>query len=126
MRFSRLFVRTLRQAPAEAETASHQLLLRAGMIQQISAGVYCYLPLAWRALRKIEDIIRREMDGSGAQEVMMPVLQPQELWQESGRWTSFGPELMKLQDRRGHNFCLGPTHEEVATDLVRRPRALLS
>ena len=120
MRLSRLFVRTLRQAPAEAETASHQLLLRAGMIQQLAAGVYSYLPPAWRALRKIENIIREEMDAAGSQELMMPVLQPQELWQESGRWTSFGPELIKLQDRKERNFCLGPTHEEVITDLVRR------
>ena len=120
MRLSRLFVRTLRQAPAEAETASHQLLLRAGMIQQLAAGVYSYLPLAWRVMRKIEAIIRQEMDAAGGQEVAMPVLQPQELWQESGRWTDFGPELMKLKDRRERNFCLGPTHEEVATDLARR------
>ena len=119
MRLSRLLVRTLHHAPAEAETVSHQMLLRAGLIQQVAAGVYCYLPPAWRALRKIEGIIRAQMDAAGGQEVMMPVLQPQELWEESGRWTAFGPELIKLQDRRQRAFCLGPTHEEVATDLVR-------
>ena len=119
MRFSQLFARTLRQAPVEAESASHQLLLRAGMVQQLAAGVYCYLPLAWRTLHKIESIIRQEMDATGAQEVFLPVLQPQELWEESGRWTGFGPELIKLQDRKQRGFCLGPTHEEVMTDLVR-------
>ncbi len=120
MRLSQLIVRTLRQAPAEAETASHQLLLRAGMIQQLAAGVYSYLPPAWRTMRKIEEIIRQEMDAAGSQEIFMPVLQPQELWEESGRWTSFGPELVRLHDRKERNFCLGPTHEEVVTDLVRR------
>ncbi len=120
MRLSQLFIRTLRQAPAEAETASHQLLLRAGMIQQLAAGVYSYLPPAWRSLRKIENIIRQEMDAAGSQELFMPVLQPQELWEESGRWTSFGPELVRLKDRKDRNFCLGPTHEEVITDLVRK------
>ncbi len=120
MRLSKLFVRTLRHAPAEAETASHQLLLRAGMIQQLAAGIYSYLPLAWRSLRKIENIIREEMDAAGSQELFMPVLQPQELWEESGRWMSFGPELIKLHDRKERNFCLGPTHEEVITDLVRK------
>jgi prolyl-tRNA synthetase len=119
MRLSRLLVRTLRQAPAEAETTNHQLLLRAGLIHQVAAGVYTYLPPAWRALRKIEAIIRAEMDAAGGQEVMMPVLQPQELWEESGRWAAFGPELIKLVDRRQRSFCLGPTHEEIATDLVR-------
>jgi len=120
MRYSQHFLYTLRHDPAEAETVSHRLLLRAGLIQQITAGVYAYLPAAWRALRKIEQIVREEMDATGAQEIMMPVLNPRELWEESGRWETFGPSLVKLKDRRGHEFCLGPTHEEIVTDLVRR------
>lgn len=120
MRMSRFFNRTLRQEPAEADTVSHKLLLKAGMIQQVASGVYAYLPLAWRVLRKIEQIIREEMDAAGGQELFMPTLNPRELWEESGRWDSFGPELMKLKDRKGREFCLAPTHEEVITDLVRR------
>ena len=119
MRFSRLFGKTLRQAPAEAETPSHQLLLRAGMIQQLAAGIYTFLPLGWRAFRKVEAIIRQEMDAAGAQEVLMPALQPLELWEESGRAQAFGPTLFRLQDRRERWLCLGPTHEEVVTGLVR-------
>ncbi len=119
MRFSRLFGKTLRQAPAEAETPSHQLLLRAGMIQQLAAGIYTFLPLGWRAFRKVEAIIRQEMDAAGAQEVLMPALQPLELWEESGRAQAFGPTLFRLQDRRERWLCLAPTHEEVVTGLVR-------
>ncbi len=118
MRISRLFGKTQREIPAEADTASHQLLLRAGMIHQIAAGVYSYLPLAWRALKKIENIIRDEMDKAGGQELMMPVLQPLELWQETGRDLAFGKGLFTLSDRRERRLALGPTHEEVITQLV--------
>jgi len=120
MRFSKLFGKTLRQAPAEAESVSHQLLLRAGMIAQEAAGIYSYLPLGWRVLRKTENIIREEMDKVGGQELMLPVLQPFELWQQSGRYVSFGKSLFTLTDRKEHTLALGPTHEEVITDLVHR------
>ena len=119
MRISRLFGKTQREVPAEAETASHQLLLKAGMIYQVAAGVYSYLPLAWRALKKIENIIREEMDKAGGQELMMPVLQPLELWQKTGRDLAFGKGLFTLSDRRDRKLCLGPTHEEVVIELVR-------
>ncbi|HKZ50479.1 MAG TPA: proline--tRNA ligase [Dehalococcoidia bacterium] len=119
MRLSQLFGKTLRQAPAEAETPSHQLLLRAGMVQPLAAGIYCYLPLAWRALRKIEQIIREEMDACGGQEISMPVLQPVELWEASGRRRAFGPTLFTLRDRRERELVLGPTHEEVIVDLFK-------
>ena len=118
MRISRLFGKTLRETPAEAETVSHQLLLRAGMIHQVAAGVYSYLPLGWRVLKKIENIVRDEMDKAGGQELMMPVLQPLELWQETGRDLAFGKGLFTLTDRRDRKLCLGPTHEEVITELV--------
>jgi len=120
MRFSKMFGKTLRQAPAEAESASHQLLLRAGMIAQTAAGIYSYLPLGWRVLRKIEHIVREEMDKAGGQEVMLPVLQPLELWQQSGRDAAFGKSLFTLTDRKEHMLALGPTHEEVIADLARR------
>ena len=119
MRMTRLFNRTLRQEPSEADTVSHRLLLKAGLVQQVAAGVYAYLPLAWRTLKKIERIIREEMDAAGGQELFLPNLNPRELWEESGRWENFGPELIKLKDRKGRDFCLAPTHEEVVTDLVR-------
>lgn len=118
MRFSELFGKTLRQAPLEVESISHQLLLRAGMIAQEAAGIYSYLPLGWRVLRKIEGIIRDEMDKAGGQELMMPVLQPFELWQQSGRYASFGKSLFTLADRNGHKLALGPTHEEVIAELA--------
>ncbi len=120
MRLSRLFGKTQREIPAEAETISHQLLLRAGMISQVAAGVYSYLPLAWRVLRKIESIIRDEMDQAGGQEVGLPVLQPLEPWQQTGRARSFGQTLFRLFDRRERPLVLGPTHEEVITQLVSR------
>jgi len=120
MRFSKLFGKTLRQAPAEAESVSHQLLLRAGMIAQEAAGIYSYLPMGWRVLKKIENVIREEMDEAGGQELMLPVLQPFELWQQSGRDASFGKSLFTLTDRKEHTLALGPTHEEVVTDLVHR------
>jgi prolyl-tRNA synthetase len=120
MRFSRLFGRTLKEIPSEADTASHQLLIRAGMIQQVASGVYSYLPLGLRVLQKIEQIIREEMDNAGGQELMLPSLQPFELWQKSGRYTAFGKTLFTITDRRDHTLVLGPTHEEVITDLVGR------
>ena len=120
MRFSKLFGKTLRQAPAEAESISHQLLLRAGMIAQEAAGIYSYLPLGWRVLRKIENIIREEMDKAGGQELLLPVLQPFEFWQQSGRDVSFGESLFTLTDRKERTLALGPTHEEVIADLIRR------
>jgi len=120
MRFSKLFGKTLRQAPAEAESVSHQLLLRAGMIAQEAAGIYSYLPMGWRVLKKIENVIREEMDKAGGQELMLPVLQPFELWQQSGRYVSFGKSLFTLTDRKEHTLALGPTHEEVIADLVHR------
>jgi prolyl-tRNA synthetase len=120
MRFSKLFGKTLKEIPAEADTLSHQLLLRTGMIQQLAAGVYSYLPLGWRVLRKIEQIIREEMDKAGGQELMLPTLQPFELWEKSGRYPSFGKTLFTVTDRREHTLVLGPTHEEIITELVRR------
>ena len=120
MRLSRLFGKTLKETPAEADTLSHQLLLRAGMIQQVAAGIYSYLPLGWRVLRKIEHIIREEMDKAGGQELMLPALQPFELWEQSGRYPSFGKTLFTVIDRKEHRLALGPTHEEVITELVRR------
>ena len=120
MRMSQLFAPTLREVPAEAETISHQYLLRAGMIRKIAAGIYNYLPLAQRVLQKIERIVREEMDKQGGQELQMPALHPADLWLESGRWDVYGKELFRLQDRHERDYCLGPTHEEVITDLVRR------
>jgi prolyl-tRNA synthetase len=118
MRFSNLFGKTLKEIPSEADTASHKLLLRAGMIQQVAAGVYSYLPLGWRVLKKIEQIIREEMDNAGGQELMLPTLQPFELWEKSGRYPAFGKTLFTVTDRREHTLILGPTHEEIITDLV--------
>ena len=118
MKMSRLYAPTLKEDPAEAELASHRLLLRAGMIRKQAAGLYSYLPLAWRSLRKIEDIVRDEMDAAGAQELLMPILTDAELWRESGRWDAYGPELMRLSDRHDRDFVLGPTHEETVTSLI--------
>lgn len=119
MRFSKSYIKTLKETPKEAETASHKLLLRAGMIKKLTSGVYTYLPLGYKALRKVENIVREEMNRAGSQEILMPVLQPAELWKESGRWDVMGPLMMKLQDRNKRDFVLGPTHEEVITDLIR-------
>lgn len=119
MRFSQLFAPTLRETPAEAEVVSHQLMLRAGLIRKAAGGVYSYLPLAWRVLRKIEKIVREEMDAKGGQELAMPIMQPAEMWQETGRWNVYGEEMFRLQDRHNRKFCLGPTHEEMITTLVR-------
>ena len=119
MRLSKLYVRTLRELPAEAEIPSHILLLRTGMIRKLASGIYGFMPLGWRSLHKIENIIREEMDKSGAQEILMSAIQPAELWEESGRWSAYGPELWRIKDRNGRDFCLGPTHEEIFTDIVR-------
>ena len=120
MRFSHLFSRTLREAPSEAETPGHQLLLRAGLVQQLAAGIYSFLPLGWRAMRKIEQVIREEMDAAGGQEVHMPVLQPIELWEKSGRRDTYVPPLLVVKDRRERELALGPTHEEVVVELFKR------
>jgi prolyl-tRNA synthetase len=120
MRLSNLLLPTLRESPSDAEVISHQLMLRAGMIRQLAAGIYTWLPLGLRVLRKVEAIVRDEMDRAGAQELLMSGVLPAELWQESGRWEKYGPELLRLTDRHDRAFCLGPTHEEVITDLIRR------
>ena len=120
MQTSRLLISTQRQAPADAETVSHQLMLRAGLIRQLASGIYTWLPLGLRVLRKVEKIVREEMDQAGSQEILMPGVQPSGLWQETGRWEMFGPELLRFKDRHDREFCLGPTHEEVISDLVRR------
>ncbi len=119
MRLSKMHIKTLREVPNEAEIASHILLLRTGMIRKLVSGVYGFMPLGWRSVRKIEDIAREEMDATGAQEIYMSAVQPAELWQESGRWYAYGPELWRLKDRNGRDFCLGPTHEEIFTDIIR-------
>ena len=120
MRWRTTFIPTLKEVPSDAEVASHRLLVRAGMIRQVSRGVYDFLPLALRTLRKIEAIVREEMDRAGAQELLMPVTSPAELWRDSGRWDVYGKELLRFRDRHDRDFCLAPTHEEVVTDLVRR------
>lgn len=120
MRYSRAFLPTLKEVPAEAEVVSHQLMVRAGMIRKLAAGIYSFLPFGFKALKKVENIIREEMDRAGAQEVFLPGVQPAELWRESGRWEEYGKELLRLKDRHDRDYCLGPTHEEVITDIVRR------
>ncbi len=120
MRWSKTFIPTLKEDPADAEVVSHKLLVRAGFIRQLSRGVYDYLPLSLKVIRKIEAIVREEMDRAGAQELLLPIACPAELWQESGRWLVYGKELIRFKDRHERDFCLGPTHEEVITDLVRR------
>lgn len=119
MRLSKQYAPTLKEDPADAEIASHRLLVRAGMIRKVAGGVYTFLPLGMRVLTKIENIVREEMNAIGAHEILMPALQPGELWHESGRWNDYGPELMRMQDRHGRGFCLGPTHEELVTSIVR-------
>ncbi|HBQ40441.1 MAG TPA: proline--tRNA ligase, partial [Halieaceae bacterium] len=119
MRTSQYLISTQKETPADAEVISHQLMLRAGLVRKLAAGLYTWLPLGLRVLRKVEQVVREEMDASGALEVSMPVVQPAELWQESGRWEQYGPELLRIQDRHQRDFCLGPTHEEVITDLIR-------
>lgn len=119
MRASKFLIATQKETPADAVVVSHQLMLRAGLIRKLASGLYNWLPLGLRVLRKVENIVREEMDKSGAQEVLMPVVQPAELWEESGRWQQYGPELLRISDRHSNPFCLGPTHEEVITDLIR-------
>ena len=119
MFWSKVFIPTLKDSPQDAEVISHQLMLRAGMIRKVSSGIYTWLPLGLKVLRKIENIVREEMDQSGAQEVLMPMVHPKELWEETKRWEKMGPELLRFKDRHDRDFCLGPTHEEVITDLVR-------
>ena len=120
MRWSRFFLSTLREAPAEAELTSHRLMLRTGMIKRLAAGIYTWMPLGLRVLRKVEAIVRAEMNRAGAIELLMPVVQPAELWQESGRWDKYGPELLRLKDRHQRDFVLQPTSEEVITDIARK------
>lgn len=119
MRASSFLIATLKETPADAEVISHQLMLRAGLIRKLASGLYTWLPMGLRVLRKVERIVREEMDKSGAQELLMPAVQPGELWQESGRWQEYGDELLRVQDRHGREFCVGPTHEEVITDIIR-------
>jgi prolyl-tRNA synthetase len=120
MRASQFFIATLKEDPAEADVVSHRLMLRAGLVRQLASGIYSWMPLGLRVLRKIEAIVREEMNASGAIELLMPAVQPAELWQESGRWEQYGPELLRIKDRHQRDFCFGPTHEEVVSDLVRR------
>src|SRR6266705_2960906 len=120
MRLSKTFIPTLREVPSEAETISHQLMLRAGLIRKLAAGIYEWLPAGLRVLKKVEEIIRQEMNAVDGQEVWLPQLQPKHLWEETGRWGVYGKELMRLKDRKNADFCLAPTAEEVITDLVRR------
>ena len=120
MRWSRTFIHTLRQDPSDAEVISHRLMMRAGLISKVAAGIYNYLPLGWRVISKLERIIREEMNRAGSSEIVMPAVQPAELWQESKRWFEYGPELLRIKDRHDRDFCFGPTHEEIVTDIVRR------
>ena len=113
MRASQFLIATVKETPADAEVISHKLMLRAGMIRKLASGLYTWLPMGLRTLRKVEQIVREELDKSGAQEVLMPAIQPAELWQESGRWEQYGPELLRLHDRHNREFCVGPTHEEL-------------
>ncbi len=120
MRYSQYFIPTVKETPADAEVVSHQLMLRAGMVRKVAAGIYSYLPLGLRSIRKVENIVREEMNRAGAIEILMPMVTPAELWEESGRWDQYGKELLRITDRKDNGFCLGPTHEEVVTDIVRR------
>ena len=119
MFWSKVFLPTLKDTPQDAEVISHQLMLRSGMIRRVTSGIYTWLPIGLKVLRKVENIVREEMDATGAQEVLMPMVQPKELWEETQRWEKMGPELLRIQDRHERDFCLGPTHEEVITDLIR-------
>src|SRR5204863_6100428 len=120
MRVSHYFLSTLKEAPAEAETVSHRLMLRAGLIKRLAAGIYTWMPLGVRVLHKVETIVRQEMDRAGAIELLMPVIQPAEMWQESGRWAKYGPELLRFKDRHERDFIVQPTSEEVVTDIARK------
>ncbi|MGB6337869.1 MAG: proline--tRNA ligase, partial [Thermoanaerobaculia bacterium] len=120
MRWSRFYLFTTREVPGDAEVVSHQLMARAGMIRKVAAGIYSYLPLGWQSISKMMEIVRREMDAAGAVELVMPAVQPAELWQETERWEVLGDLLLRIKDRYERDFCFGPTHEEVVTDIVRR------
>src|SRR6195256_6710762 len=120
MRASRFFVSTLKEAPSDAEIVSHKLMMRAGMIKRLGSGIYTYMPMGLRVIRKVEAIVRDEMNRAGAIELLMPVVQPAELWQESGRWAKYGPELLRLKDRHDRDFIVQPTSEEVITDIARK------
>jgi prolyl-tRNA synthetase len=120
MRYSQYFIPTVKETPADAEVVSHKLMLRAGMVRKVAAGIYNYLPIGLRSIRKMENIVREEMNRAGAIEILMPSVTPAELWQESGRWEQYGKELLRFVDRKDNGFCLGPTHEEVVTDIIRR------
>jgi len=120
MRTSKFLIATQKETPSDAEVISHQLMLRAGLIRKLAAGLYTWLPLGLKVLRKVESIVREEMDRAGAQELLMPAAIPADLWRESGRWDKYGPELLRFKDRKGGDFCIGPTHEEVVVDTVRR------
>ena len=120
MRLAKYLLPTLKEVPKEAEVISHKLMVRAGMIRKLASGIYEWLPLGLRVLKKVEEIIREEMNKIGGQELFLPAVQPKELWEESGRWSLYGKELMRIKDRNEREFCLGPTHEEVITDLARR------
>ena len=119
MRTTQYLLSTQKETPSDAEVISHQLMLRAGMIRKLASGLYTWLPMGLRVLRKVETVVREEMNAAGALEVLMPAIQPAELWQESGRWVQYGPELLRVKDRHDREFCVGPTHEEVITDLAR-------
>src|SRR5690554_280147 len=120
MRATQMLIATLKETPADAEVISHQLMLRSGMIRRLTSGLYTWLPLGLKTLRKVERIVREEMNRAGAQEILMPAVCPAELWQETGRWDHYGKELLRIKDRNERDFCFGPTHEEVVTDIVRR------
>ncbi|MGI9570742.1 MAG: proline--tRNA ligase, partial [Desulfobulbia bacterium] len=120
MRYSQILIPTLKEVPAEAEVISHQLMLRAGFIKKLTSGVYTYMPYGLAAIRRVENIVREEMNRAGAQELSMPMVQPADLWQESGRYEKYGPELLRFKDRHERESCLGPTHEEVITDIARK------
>ena len=120
MKASSFHLVTLKETPVDAEVVSHQLMLRAGLIRRLASGIYSWMPLGIRVLRKVENIVREEMNKSGALEVLLPAIQPAELWKESGRWDQFGPELLRLKDRHQKDYCVGPTHEEVIADIFRR------
>ena len=118
MRTSQLLIATTKETPSDADIVSHHLLLRAGMIRKLASGLYSWLPMGLRVLQKVEAIVREEMNSSGGQELLMPVVQPADLWQRSGRWQEYGPELLRINDRHQRDFCLGPTHEEVITEIA--------
>jgi len=120
MRASQFFIATQKEAPADAELISHKLMVRAGLIKKLGSGLYNWMPLGLRVLRKVENIVRDEMNKAGALELLMPAVQPKELWEETGRWAVFGPQMLKIQDRHERDFCFGPTHEEVITDIARK------